>query len=69
VLSDLWIDQLSEVSLQPFMRPLLIRVHQARVARDVGGEDPGETTGGGHLSGKPMLRSPTFSVFSQSAQC
>jgi hypothetical protein len=48
VLRDLRLDQVPEVSLQPFMRPLLIRPHQARVPGHVGGEDRGEAASGGH---------------------
>jgi hypothetical protein len=52
VLLDLRIDQLAEVSLEPLVRPLLIRPHQARVPRHVGGEDRSEAADRGHdLSG------------------
>ena len=45
-------DQFLEEGLEPFVRPLLIRPHQARVARYIGGEDRGETADRGHgLSG------------------
>ena len=37
VLGDLRIDQLSQVSLEPLVRPLLIRPHEPRVARHIGG--------------------------------
>jgi hypothetical protein len=36
--------------LEPFVRPLLIRPHQARVSRDIGGEDRGEAADGSHRS-------------------
>ena len=49
VLGDLRIDQLLEVRLQPLVRPLLIRAHQARIAGHVGGEDRGETADRGHF--------------------
>ena len=52
VLRDLRIDQLAEVGFQTFVRPLLIRPHQAGIARHVGGEDRGEAADRGHdLSG------------------
>ena len=49
VLLDLRIDQLPEMRLEPFVRPLLIRAHQARVPRHVGGEDRGEAADRRHL--------------------
>jgi hypothetical protein len=48
---DLGLDQLPKVRPQPFVRPLLIRPHQARVPRHVGGEDRGEAADGHDLSG------------------
>ena len=50
VLRDLRIDQLPEVRLEPLVRPLLIRTHQARVPGHVGGEDRGEAADRGHCS-------------------
>jgi hypothetical protein len=50
VLRDLRIDQLTEMGLEPFVRPLLVRTHQARVAGHIGGEDRGETA-----DGKPFV--------------
>ena len=46
VLGDLWIDQFSEVGLEPLVRALLVRAHQARIARHISGEDRGKTPGG-----------------------
>jgi len=43
VLFDLRIDQLSEMCLEAFVRPFLVRAHQSRIARDIGGENRGET--------------------------
>jgi hypothetical protein len=52
MLADLWLDQLSEVRLEPFVRALLIHPHQARIPCHVGGEDGGEAADRGHdLSG------------------
>ena len=52
MLCDLRVDELPEMPLEPFVRPLLIRPHQARVARHVGGEDRSEAADRGHgLSG------------------
>ena len=52
VLSDLRINQLPEVRFEPLVGPLLIRPHQARIPRHVGGEDRGEAADRGHdLSG------------------
>src|SRR5580704_13341140 len=36
-----------------------ILAHEPRIANDVGGEDRGEATGGGHCSGTPALRIPS----------
>jgi hypothetical protein len=47
MLLDLRIDEIAEMSSQPFVRALLIRPHQPRIAGHIGGEDRGETTGGG----------------------
>jgi hypothetical protein len=52
MLPDFRIDQLAEMRLQPFVRPILIRSHQARVPRHIGGEDRGEAADRRHdLSG------------------
>jgi hypothetical protein len=48
VLRDLRINDLPEVAFEPFVRPLLIRAHEARVPRHIGGEDRGETADRGH---------------------
>ena len=48
MLGDLRLDQLTEMPLEPFVRALLIRPHQTRVPRHVGGEDRGKAAGGGH---------------------
>jgi len=37
VLLDLRLDQLLEMRFEPLVRPLLIRTHQPRIARHVGG--------------------------------
>src|SRR5262249_33233396 len=54
--------------LEPLVRALLVRPHQSRITRHIGGEDRGETTGGCHSSGRPARRKPTCSVFSASAR-
>ena len=48
VLGDLRIDQLAQVRLEALVRALLIRPHQPRVARHIGGEDRGEAADRGH---------------------
>src|ERR1700730_15310245 len=53
VLLDLRINELPEMSLEPFVRPLLIRPHQARVPRHIGGEDCSEAADSGH--GAPVV--------------
>jgi hypothetical protein len=50
VLGDLGVDQLTEMSFEPLVRPLLIRPHQARVPGHIGGKDRGEAAGRGHVS-------------------
>jgi len=61
MLGDLRINQFAAMRLEAFERALLIRPHQARIARHVGGEDRGETAGRGHYSsGTPALRSPAI---------
>src|SRR5262249_21165737 len=57
VLFDLWINQLTEMRLQPFVRPLLICPHQPRIAGDIGGEDCGEAAGRGHGWVGPLVES------------
>ena len=50
VLLDFGRNELPEMRLQPFVRPLLIRPHQARVSRHVGGEDRNEAADRRHFS-------------------
>jgi hypothetical protein len=52
---DLRIDQLPQMRPEALVRALLIRSHQPRVARHIGGEDRGKTSGRGHGSGQPTL--------------
>jgi hypothetical protein len=58
MLADLWVDELAAMRLEASVRAFLIRPHQTRVARDIGGEDRGKTAGCGHSSGIPASRSP-----------
>ena len=44
MLTDFRIDQLPKVALEPFVGPLLIRPHQARVARYVSSKNRREPT-------------------------
>jgi adenylate cyclase len=48
VFPDLRLDQLPEMRFQAFVRPLLVRPHQTRVSRHVGGEDRGEAADRSH---------------------
>jgi hypothetical protein len=50
VLPDLRVDELAAMRLEPFVRAFLVRSHQARIARHIGGEDRGETADSGHCS-------------------
>jgi hypothetical protein len=54
VLPDLRIDQLPKVCFEAFVCPLLIRAHQTRVARHIGGEDRSEAADRRHCS--PSIR-------------
>ncbi len=49
VLGDFRIDQLAAQRLEPFERAFLVRPHQPRIPRHIGGKDRGETAGSGHL--------------------
>ena len=54
MLTDLRIDHFVQMRLEAFVRAFLIRAHQARIPHHIGGEDRGETAGGGrggHCSG------------------
>jgi len=44
VLGDLRIDELTTQRLEAFERAFLVRPHQPRIARHIGGEDRGEAT-------------------------
>jgi hypothetical protein len=58
VLGDLRLNQLSEMRPELSVRPLFIRPHKARIARDIGGENCGEATNRGHLlSGVTLTKS------------
>src|SRR5215831_12454756 len=56
VLADLRIDQLSAMRFQAFERAFLVRSHQPRVTRDIGGEDRGETPLDGLFHSLPQPR-------------
>jgi hypothetical protein len=47
VLPNLRIDQLPAMRVEAFERTLLVRPHQPRIARHIGGEDRGKSAGGG----------------------
>ena len=69
VLLDLRIDQLPEMRLEALVRAFLVRAHQARIARHIGGEDRGETAGRGHGSGSPPCSGLSFGkIISQLAR-
>ena len=48
MLADLRVDELAAMRLEAFVRAFLVRAHQARIARHIGGEDRGETADSGH---------------------
>jgi hypothetical protein len=53
VLGDFRIDHFAEMSLQAFVRALLIGAHQPRVTDHVGSEDCGKAARRGHSWGRP----------------
>src|SRR6516164_8441531 len=56
VLFDLWVNELTEMSFEAFVRALLVRAHQPRITRYVGGEDRGKAASRGHGRGRPPGR-------------
>jgi len=48
VLGDFRIDELAAQRLEAFERAFLVRAHQPRIPRHIGGEDRGEPAGGSH---------------------
>jgi len=58
VLFDFRLNKLPEMGLEPRVGPLLIRAHQSRVARHIGGEDGGETAGQVHVAFPAAKRRP-----------
>ena len=55
MLGDRRVDQFGAQRLQPRQRAFFVRAHQPRIARDIGGEDRGETAGRAH-SVSPIAR-------------
>jgi hypothetical protein len=54
MLPDLRIDKFAQIRFEAFVRAFLIGTHQARIAHHIGGEDRGQSAGGGrggHCSG------------------
>jgi hypothetical protein len=54
--------------LAPLVRALLIRPHQSRIARDIGGEDGSEAAARGHDCGRPPGRNSSSLSLPQLAQ-
>jgi hypothetical protein len=71
VLPNLRIDQLGEMRPEAFVRPLLIRSHQTRVAGHIGGEDRGKTAFDGlfHASPGPAIIAETTPPAWWNEQC
>src|SRR5580704_6629277 len=59
VLGDFRIEKLAAQRLEAFERAFLVRPHQPRIPRHIGGEDRGEPAGRDHASGTPALRKPS----------
>ena len=58
VLGDLRIEELAAQRLEAFERALLVRPHQPRIPRHIGGEDRGETAGLAHVASPAAKRRP-----------
>jgi hypothetical protein len=50
ILADLRVDELAAMRPEALVGAFLVRAHQPRVARNISGEDRGETAGRGHCS-------------------
>ena len=55
---DLRVEELMAQRREAFERALLVRSHQPRVPRDIGGEDRGEATGLAHVVSPAAKRRP-----------
>ena len=58
VLPDLRVDELAAMRLEAFERPFLVRPHQPRIPRHIGGEDRGKTAGLAHVPSPAARRRP-----------
>ncbi len=58
VLGDLRIEKLAAQRLEAFERAFLVRPHQPRIPRHIGGEDRGEAAGLAHISSSVARRRP-----------
>ena len=72
MLGDFRIDELAAQRFEAFERAFLVRPHQPRIARHIGGEDRGETAGSGHGSPeiipKPELPHRLFGALRRSGK-
>ena len=61
MLSNLWVDQITSVSQECSECAFLIRAHETRISRDIGGEDSGKATFARHrYPSQPALRRPSM---------
>ena len=58
VLGDLRIDELPTQRFEAFQRAFLVRPHQPRISRHIGGKDRGETAGLAHVASPAAKRRP-----------
>ncbi len=58
VLGDFRIEELAAQRLEAFERPLLVRPHQPRIPRHIGGEDRGKAAGLAHDASPAARRRP-----------
>jgi hypothetical protein len=58
MLFDLRLNKLPEMRLEALVRAFLVCAHQARIARDIGGQDRGEAAGPAHMASLAAKRRP-----------
>jgi hypothetical protein len=58
VLGNLRIEELAAQGFEAFERAFLVRPHQPRIPRDIGGEDRSETAGLAHVAWPVARRRP-----------
>ena len=57
-LLQFWIEELAAQRFEAFERALLVRLHQSRIPRHIGGEDRGQPAGLAHVASPAAKRRP-----------